>query len=339
MAQSPFNNVERSTNSGTLDGMRDDAMGEAQHDAFAEIEGAPENEPDVPEEEGKVDDIEVEFSGNLAEHLHEKVLQKIVKDLDDLITEDDRGREDWKSMYEKGMVLLGLDYEERTEPFDGATGVTHPILNEAVTQFQAQAYKEMLPAGGPVRTVVIGKNSPEKEAQADRVKTFMNYQITQVMEEFDPDYDQMLYFLGYGGSMFKKVYYDDYLGRATSPYIQPKDLIVPYAARDLLTAERATHVLRYSPNELKRLQVNGFYRDIELGKPWAGGKDEIQDQIDKTTGIEKPVDPNEYTLHECHCYLDIEGFEDLDEEGEPTEIALLEKPVIKYYQYCSGLLK
>jgi hypothetical protein len=265
MAQSPFNNVETSIHSGTLDGMRDDAMGDAEHkNAFSEIEDSPENAPELEGEEDA--EIEVEFSANLAEHLPEKILQKIVKDLDDLITEDDRGREEWKHMYEKGMVLLGLNYEERTEPFDGATGVTHPILNEAVTQFQAQAYKEMLPSGGPVRTAIIGKVTPEKEQQAERVKTFMNYQITQVMEEYDPDFDQMLYFLGYGGSMFKKVYYDEYLGRATSPYIQPKDLIVPYAARDLLTSERVTHVLKYSPNELKRLQVNGFYRDITLGK-------------------------------------------------------------------------
>ena len=331
MARSPFNNVEKSIGSGTLDGMRDDAMGDVEHEgAFAEIEDAPENEPDVVEEEDYVADVE--FSANLAEHLPEKILQKIVKDLDDLITEDDRGREEWKHMYEKGMVLLGLNYEERTEPFDGATGVTHPILNEAVTQFQAQAYKEMLPSGGPVRTVVIGKVTPEKEAQADRVKTFMNYQITQVMEEYDPDFDQMLYFLGYGGSMFKKVYYDDYLGRATSPYIQPKDLIVPYAARDLLTAERVTHVLKYSPNELKRLQVNGFYRDIELGKPWAGGKDEIQERINRTTGVDDPVEPNEYTLHECHCYLDIEGFEDKDENGDETG---LQVPYVVTYEKTS----
>lgn len=331
MARSPFNNVETSIHSGTLDGMRDDAMGDAEHeDAFAEIEDAPENAPETPDEE---DDLSaLEFSANLAEHLTDKVLQKIAKDLDDLITEDDRGREEWKHMYEKGMVLLGLNYEERTEPFDGATGVTHPILNEAVTQFQAQAYKELLPSGGPVRTVVIGKVTPEKEAQADRVKTFMNYQITQVMEEYDPDFDQMLYFLGYGGSMFKKVYYDDYLGRATSPYIQPKDLIVPYAARDLLTAERVTHVLKYSPNELKRLQVNGFYRDIELGKPWAGGKDEIQQQINRTTGIDDPVEPNEYTLHECHCYLDIEGFEDKDENGAETGLQI---PYVVTYEKTS----
>jgi hypothetical protein len=332
MAQSPFNNVEKSTDSGTLDGMRDDAMGDQEHDAFAELEGAPENEPDFQDEEVGEEQPDHEFAENLAEYLSEKVLQKIAKDLDDMIDEDDRGREEWKHMYEKGMVLLGLNYEERTEPFDGATGVTHPILNEAVTQFQAQAYKELLPAGGPVRTTIIGKATPEKELQADRVRTFMNYQITQVMEEFDPDFDQMLYFLGYGGSMFKKVYYDSYLGRATSPYIQPKDLIVPYAARDLLTAERVTHVLKYSPNELKRLQVNGFYRDIELGKPWAGGKDEIQQQINRTTGIDDPVDPNEYTLHECHCYLDIEGFEDKDENGAETGLQI---PYVVTYEKTS----
>ena len=332
MAQSPFNNVEKSTDSGTLDGMRDDAMGDQEHDAFAELEGAPENEPDFQDEEVGEEQPDLEFTENLAEYLSEKVLQKIAKDLDDMIDEDDRGREEWKHMYEKGMVLLGLNYEERTEPFDGATGVTHPILNEAVTQFQAQAYKELLPAGGPVRTTIIGKATPEKELQADRVRTFMNYQITQVMEEFDPDFDQMLYFLGYGGSMFKKVYYDSYLGRATSPYIQPKDLIVPYAARDLLTAERVTHVLKYSPNELKRLQVNGFYRDIELGKPWAGGKDEIQQQINRTTGIDDPVDPNEYTLHECHCYLDIEGFEDKDENGAETGLQI---PYVVTYEKTS----
>jgi hypothetical protein len=332
MAQSPFNNVEKSTDSGTLDGMRDDAMGDQEHDAFAELEGAPENEPDFQDEEVGEEQPDPEFTENLAEYLSEKVLQKIAKDLDDMIDEDDRGREEWKHMYEKGMVLLGLNYEERTEPFDGATGVTHPILNEAVTQFQAQAYKELLPAGGPVRTTIIGKATPEKELQADRVRTFMNYQITQVMEEFDPDFDQMLYFLGYGGSMFKKVYYDSYLCRATSPYIQPKDLIVPYAARDLLTAERVTHVLKYSPNELKRLQVNGFYRDIELGKPWAGGKDEIQQQINRTTGIDDPVDPNEYTLHECHCYLDIEGFEDKDENGAETGLQI---PYVVTYEKTS----
>ena len=332
MATSPFNNIEKSSvDSGTLDGMRDDAMGDAQHqDPFAEIEDAPENAPDF--EEDQVAEEDIPFEANLAEYIDEGTLQKIARDLDDLIDEDDRSREEWKKIYEKGLVLLGLDYEERTEPFDGATGVTHPILNEAVVQFQAQAYKELLPPGGPARTNIVGKATPEREAQADRVKTYMNYQITEVMEEYDPDFDQMLYYVGYGGSAFKKVYYDGYLGRACSPYILPKDFIVPYAARDLLTAERATHVLTYSPNELKKLQVSGFYRDISLGKPWAGGKDEIQDSIDRAIGVDKPTDPNEYTLHECHCLLDIEGFEDMDENGEVTGLQL---PYIVTYEKTS----
>ena len=327
----PYNNVDNSIYSGTLDGNRDDAMREP--DAFEEIEEAPENLPD--EEEVMDEGEDIPFGANLADHLADSVLNKIAKDLDELITEDDRSREEWKDMYEKGMVLLGLDYEERTEPFDGATGVTHPILNEAVTQFQAQAYKELLPPGGPTRTVIIGSSTPEKESQADRVKTYMNYQITQVMEEFDPEYDQMLYFVGYGGSAFKKVYYDEYLERATSPYILPKDFIVPYAARDLMTTERATHVLKYSPNELKRLQVSGFYRDVELGKPFAGGKDIIQDRIDRTRGVEMPVDPEEYVVYECHCYLDIEGFEDTDEDGEETG---LQVPYIVTFEKSSNII-
>lgn len=328
MAQSPFNNIEKMSDS---DEFEDLLAQEAP-----EMEEADEEETPEMEDEAEYNTEAMEFSANLAEFLPEKVLHRIASDLDDLITDDDRSRDEWKKVYEKGMVLLGLTYEDRTEPFDGATGVTHPILNEAVTQFQAQAYKELLPPGGPVRTTIIGKVTPEREAQAERVKTFMNYQITQVMEEYDPDFDQMLYMLGYGGSMFKKVYYDDYLGRATSPYIQPKDLIVPYAARDLLTAERVTHVLKYSPNELKRLQVNGFYRDINLGNPGGTDTDEIQQRIDKTTGIEEIDEPAEYTLHECHCYLDIEGFEDKDGDGSETGLHI--PYVVTYEKHSMKIL-
>ncbi len=328
MAQSPFNNIEKMSDS---DEFEDLLAQEAP-----EMEEADEEETPEMEDEAEYNTEAMEFSANLAEFLPEKVLHRIASDLDDLITDDDRSRDEWKKVYEKGMVLLGLTYEDRTEPFDGATGVTHPILNEAVTQFQAQAYKELLPPGGPVRTTIIGKVTPEREAQAERVKTFMNYQITQVMEEYDPDFDQMLYMLGYGGSMFKKVYYDDYLGRATSPYIQPKDLIVPYAARDLLTAERVTHVLKYSPNELKRLQVNGFYRDIDLGNPGGTDTDEIQQRIDKTTGVEEIDEPAEYTLHECHCYLDIEGFEDKDGDGLETGLHI--PYVVTYEKHSMKIL-
>jgi len=338
MATGSYNNIDSSVYSGTLTGQRDDAMGDGGNGAGPEKEGnqnsavqtdeSPEEE--LPEEEGPDEGEESpEFDDNLAEFLEDRVMSKLIDELDSQIDDDDTSREEWKDQYEKGLVLLGMEYEERTEPFDGATGVTHPVLNEAVTQFQAQAYKELLPAGGPTRTTIIGKVTPEKEAQAERVKTYMNYQITQVMEEYDPDFDQMLFYVGYGGSAFKKVYFDSYLERASSPYILPKDLIVPYSARDLLTAERVTHVLRYSQNELRKLQISGFYRDVHLGKPSTGDTDIIQERMDRIRGVEEPSDRDEYVLHECHCYLDIEGFEDKDENGDETGLQL---PYIVTYE-------
>jgi len=180
MAQSPFNNIEKMSDS---DEFEDLLAQEAP-----EVEESDEEETPEMEDEAEYDTEAIDFSANLAEYLDEKTLNRIASDLDDLITDDDRSRDEWKKVYEKGMVLLGLTYEDRTEPFDGATGVTHPILNEAVTQFQAQAYKELLPSGGPVRTTIIGKVTPEREAQAERVKTFMNYQITQVWSCDEPVY-------------------------------------------------------------------------------------------------------------------------------------------------------
>lgn len=262
------------------------------------------------------------FNANLAEYVDEKELSSISTDLVSMIEDDDSSRQEWKDTYEKGMTLLGLQYEERTEPFDGASGVVHPILNESCVQFQAQAYKELLPPGGPVRTQVIGAVTPEREAQADRVRTFMNYEITHVMEEYDPDFDQMLYYVGYGGSAFKKVYYDGFLGRATSPYILPKDLIVPYTARDLLTAERVTHVTRVSANELRKQMVAGVYRDVDLGKPGVTEEDEIQEKINSINGVEPSEESDEYTLYECHCNLDLPGFEDELSDGKRTGIKL-----------------
>lgn len=262
------------------------------------------------------------FGDNLAEVLDEAELSTISKDLCSSIEEDDAGREDWKKAYEEGLTLLGLTYEERTEPFNGCTGVVHPLLNEAVTQFQAQAYKEMLPAGGPVRTQIAGSTTPEKEQQAERIRAYMNYQITVEMEEYDPEFDQMLFYLGYGGSAFKKVYYDGELQRAVSPYILPKDLIVPYSSRDLGTAERVTHVLRLSENNLRKQQVSGFYRDVELSTPTETERDQIEEKTDRISGIEPSGEPDNYLLYECHCSLDIPGFEDKDEAGEPTGIQL-----------------
>jgi len=262
------------------------------------------------------------FGDNLAEGMEEKRLRSMSKELMDAVEDDDESREEWKKMYEEGLTLLGLTYDERTEPFEGSTGVTHPIMNEAVTQFQAQAYKEMLPAGGPARAQILGEVTPEKEQQAARVKDFLNYYITVEMEEYDPDYDQMLYYLGYGGSTFKKIYRDGGLGRAVSPYVLPNDLIVPYGARDLATADRVTHVIRITRNELRKQQVSGFYRDIELQEPGEMERDQISEKTDKISGIEPSSDPDDYTLYEIHTYLDLEGLEDEDENGEPTGIKL-----------------
>ena len=275
------------------------------------------------------------FGDNIAEVLDDEQLSSISKELCTAIEEDDAGREEWKKAYEEGLTLLGLTYEERTEPFNGSTGVVHPLLNEAVTQFQAQAYKEMLPAGGPARTLVVGQVTPEKEQQAERVKSYMNYQITVEMEEYDPEYDQMLFYLGYGGSAFKKVYYDGELRRAVSPYVLPKDLIVPYSARDLGTAERVTHVLRISKNNLRKQQVSGFYRDVEIPTPTQTERDEIEEKTDKISGVEPSGEPEDYLIYECHCFLDIPGFEDKDEDGNPTGISL---PYIVTVDATSGTI-
>ena len=330
MAKSPFNNVEDSLYSGPsssdLGGaeveLPEDGIDESDDFTIEEDEdgGATITFGDTDPE--KMDISSLGFGDNLALVLDDSVLATVSQDLSSAIDEDDSGREEWKKTYEEGLTLLGLTYTERTEPFNGSTGVTHPLLNEAVTQFQAQSYKELLPASGPARARIVGKVTPEREQQADRVKNYMNYQITEVMEEYDPEFDQMLFYVGYGGSAFKKVYYDGDFGRAVSPYILPKDLIVPYGSRDLATAERVTHVLRVSENELRKQQVTGFYRDVELTGPTEPDRSDIEEKIDRISGIEPAGDPKDYVLWECHCYLDIEGFEDLDDEGEPTGIKL-----------------
>lgn len=320
MARTPINSVVSPIYADPEENM--DELTEEEASMESEDEGPEESYELSEEEEDALEMANLPFNANLADYIDESKAAKLAKDLNGFIDDDVSSRSEWEKVYEQGMDLLGLTYDDRTEPFDGATGVTHPILNEAVTQFQAQSYKELLPPGGPVRAQILGKVTPEKEAQAERVKTFMNYQITQVMEEYDPDFDQMLFYVGYGGSAFKKVTYDGYLGRATSPYILPKDLIVPYSARDLMTAERVTHVLRYTPVELKRLQLSGFYRDIDIGKPQFSDDDSIKQKMDKISGVEPSGEPDEYVLYECHCYLDLEGFEDKDENDEETGLML-----------------
>lgn len=300
-----------------------DMSGEDQPDDNFQIAEEPDGGATITfGDEASTDLSSLGFGDNLAESMEESVLKKISSELLDLIKQDDDSREEWKNTFEKGLGLLGLTYDERSEPFEGSTGVTHPLLNEAITQLQAQAYKEMLPAGGPVRTQIVGVSTSEKEAQAERVRSFMNYQITEVMEEYDPDYDQMLFYLGYGGSTFKKVYYDGVLGRGVSLFIQAKDLIVPYSARDLRTAERVTHVLQMSENELLKQQASGFYKDVDLTEPAEAADDIIQDRQDKITGVERNGDPETYVIYECHCNLDIKGLEKDKKDKEKQNVKL-----------------
>ena len=261
---------------------------------------------------------------NLADILPETVLDPVGIQLRQNYTDYKMSRKDWESSYTNGLDLLGFKYDNRSEPFQGASGATHPVLAEAVTQFQALAYKELLPADGPVRTQVLGVSNPAKEAQSQRVKDFMNYQLMDQMKEYEPEFDQMLFHLPLSGSTFKKVYYDDLLGRAVSKFIPADDLVVPYTATSLDDAEAVVHVVKISENDLRKQQVNGFYTDIELTKPVSDvNADKVVDKkrelegTSKTTRIESM-----YTLLECHVNLDLEGFEDVGQNGEPTGIKL-----------------
>ena len=262
------------------------------------------------------------FYDNLAGLVSDETLTGVSTFVLDSVEEDKTSRDDWEDTYTKGLDLLGMRYETRTEPFDGATGVIHPLLNEAVTQFQAQAYKEMLPSSGPVRANIVGLPNPEVEMQAQRVQEYMNYEIMYRMEEYEPEFDQMLYYLGLAGSAFKKVYRDEGLGRAVSKFVPAEDVIVPYVATDLKTAERVTHVIKISKNELRKLQVSGFYLDMKsIGEP-TEVSDEIQDAYDDIEGRSPTGRDDQFTLYECHCSLDLEEYPDKDSKGEETGIKL-----------------
>jgi hypothetical protein len=259
---------------------------------------------------------------NLAEFLDDGVLVEIGSDLEGQYKDYRSSRQDWEMTYTNGLELLGFKYERRTEPFRNASGVTHPVLAESVTQFQSQAYKELLPADGPVRTQIVGKIDSQKEQQSERVRDFMNYQIMSVMKEYEPEFDQMLFYLPLSGSTFKKVYYDAILGRAVSKFIPAEDLIVPYSATSLEDADAIIHVLKISENDLRKQQVSGFYKDVELGQP-ALKTDPIKEKERELEGVRVERQDNIYTLLECHVNLDIEGFEDKDPQtGEPTGIKL-----------------
>ena len=260
---------------------------------------------------------------NLGELLPEDVLKPIGLELVGNYKEYKTSRKDWEQSYIQGLDLLGFKYENRTEPFQGASGATHPVLAEAVTQFQAGAYKELLPAEGPVRTQVVGKPDPAKEAQSQRVKNYMNYELMEKMEEYEPEFDQMLFHLPLAGSTFKKVYYDDLLGRAVSKFIPAEDLIVPYTATSLDDAESIIHTIKISENDLRKQQVGGFYSDVELGPPGVDNNDELTKKERELSGTKKTGKQEDiYTLLECHVNLDLEGFEDKDDELNPTGIKL-----------------
>ena len=273
-------------------------------------------DPSVASPEGGQDHFE-----NLAEFLGEGTLDELGSKLSDQYTEYKESRGDWEQSYREGLELLGFKYERRTEPFRGASGVNHPVLAEAVTQFQAQAYKELLPSDGPVRTQILGNISVEKEEQSKRVKDFMNYQIMDQMKEYEPEFDQMLFYLPLSGSTFKKVYYDDLLGRAVSKFIPADDLIVPYSANSLEDAEAIIHVVKISENDLRKQQVAGFYKDIDLGKPPVT-ENQLEDKKLELEGISKDGQEDQYTLLEIHTDLDLDGYEDKGEDGEPTGIKL-----------------
>ena len=276
------------------------------------------------EEEGEPLE-EIEFEGNLADIMDEGDLNDISSNLVGSIEDDLSARSDWEDTYKKGLQFLGMKTEERSEPFEGSSGVIHPLLAESVTQFQAQAYREMLPSTGPVRSQVVGAQNEMLVKQAERVKDYMNYMITYEMEEYDPEMDQMLFYLPVIGSTFKKVYFDPLKGRAVSKFIHAEDIIVPYGATDFASSPRITHRLSMDSNEIRKLQLAGFYRDIDLPSDGEGDDSsmgEVEESIDDIQGVHPSGPSEELTLYEVHTSLDIEGFEDMGEDGEPTGLKL-----------------
>ena len=305
----------------------------AEEVEFTGIEETPKGPVEITEdEEGATIDFdpnsmpmpqEGDHFANLNELLPEEDTDMIGNQLQNDYMEYKMSRKEWERGYITGLDLLGFKYTNRTEPFQGASGATHPVLAEAVTQFQALAYKELLPADGPVRTQVMGKSDAMKEMQAQRVKNFMNYQIMDKMREYESDFDQMLFYLPLSGSTFKKVYYDELLGRAVSKFVPADDLVVPYTATSLDDAESVIHVVKMSENDLRKQMVSGFYSDIELTKPSGTITNELEEKEREVEGVTKSqrLDPL-YTILECHVNLDLGGFEDIGPDGEPTGIKL-----------------
>ena len=262
---------------------------------------------------------EGDFYANLAEDMPERELSRIAGELLGEYDANKASRQEWEDAYANGLELLGFNYEERSQPFRGASGVTHPLLAEAATQFQAQAFNELLPASGPVRTAIVGAETRDRQQQSQRVRQFMNYYITNVMEEYTPELDQMLFYLPLAGSTFKKVYFDENLGRAVSKFVPAEHLVVPYETSDLETCPNITQTLRISLNELRKKQIGGFYIDIPV-IPAQGDSDSVTDEINRIDGLSPSQIDYDCTLLECHVDLDLEGYEEVGEDGEPTGI-------------------
>ncbi len=262
----------------------------------------------------QIDQSQIPFDANLADYVDEDKLRTFADDLVASYDADKNSRKDWEDTYTKGLDMLGFKYEDRTQPFEGASGVIHPLLAESVTQFQAQAYKELLPPGGPVNTEIVGEITPEVEQQAKRVKDYMNYQITHIMKEYDPDMDQLLFYLPLSGSAFKKTYYDGQLLRPVSKFVSGEDCVVNYGASSLEDAVRITHVTKVDGNSLRKQQVNGFYRDIPLASGTVDPTSEVQEKVNKLEGVspETSSQDDEHTLLEMHVDADVPGFEDAD---------------------------
>jgi hypothetical protein len=291
-------------------------------DSGEEIEIVEEDDGGVLVDFDPSEDMaDVGFDENLAEVMDDRELGAISSELMGEFDANKASRQEWEDAYTEGLELLGFNYEERTQPFRGASGVTHPLLAEAATQFQAQAFNELLPSSGPVRTAIMGDETREKQDQASRVRGFMNYYITNVMDDYTPDMDQMLFYLPLAGSTFKKVYYDEVMGRAVSKFVPAEQLVVPYETSDLDTCSNIAHVIRMNLNDLRKQQLAGIYRDIPI-IPQQTDASEVQGELDRITGFEPGSIDYDCTLIEFHANLDLEGFEDVDEDGEPTGIKI-----------------
>jgi len=306
----------------------------SEEDLQVELEQEQKTKGPVDVQENEDGSVDIDFDpsavntdggeghfANLAELLPDDVSDPLGSKMYENYMDYKQSRKDWERTYTQGLELLGFNYEDRTEPFKGASGATHPVLAEAVTQFQALAYKELLPAGGPVRTQIIGMPTPDKEAQSMRVKEFMNYQIMSEMPEYEAEFDQMLFYLPLAGSAFKKVYYDEIMQRAVSKFVPADDIVVPYTATSLDDCESVIHRVRMTENELRKQQVGGFYRDIEINPAYMD--ESVSEKAERELdGTARGRDQRMYTLLECHVNIDLEGFEDIGVDESPTGIKL-----------------